>query len=276
MNKNKIPTVVVVRGGGDLASGVVFRLHKIGIKTIITELEKPLAVRRLVCFSEAVYDGEITIENITARCTSTYKEAISVFTNGEIPVIIDPECSIRNSKEFKIVSIIDARMTKREPDLGLDSAPLMIGLGPGFIAGVNCHAVIETNRGHYLGRVIWDGTAEPDTGIPGRIGNKQQERVIRAPIDGILIPHHQIGTRIKEGEILASVEGKTILAPYNGILRGLLRDGSLVFKGMKIGDLDPRDNPDIASHISEKSLAIGGGVIEALLTQIEIRDQLWT
>jgi len=268
-------SIVILRGGGDLASGVALRLYRVGIRAVITELAQPLAVRRLVAFSEAVYQAKIQIEGVTARNVSRPEDILRVISNGEIPVIVDPECNLLDTNEFEVVALVDARMTKKPPELGMDAAPLVIGLGPGFTASENCHVVIETNRGHFLGRVIWEGSPEPNTGVPGKVGGVQADRVLRAPTDGILRLHMDIGKRVFTGDLIANVSGKGILAPFDGILRGLLRDGMVVKKGMKVGDLDPRNKPSYATTVSEKSLAIGGGVLEALLTRPEIRSKLW-
>jgi xanthine dehydrogenase accessory factor len=171
--------------------------------------------------------------------------------------------------------VVDARMLKKPPTKGKEIASLVIGLGPGFIAGDNCHAVIETNRGHYLGRVIWDGEAEPNTGVPGEIMGYKEERVLRAPEEGILTTVVKIGEWIEEGKVIGEVGDKAILAPFDGLLRGLLRDGALVTKGMKIGDIDPRQDLNLFTRVSEKSLAIGGGVLEAILACPDLRTGLW-
>jgi xanthine dehydrogenase accessory factor len=269
-------SIILLRGGGDLASGVALRLHRGGIKVVITELPQPLAVRRLVAFSEAIYQGSTYIEGVTARHIRQPTDIMGVLSVGEIPVLIDPDCGILNTVEFGVVALVDARMTKKPPNLGLDAAPIVIGLGPGFIAGDNCHAVIETNRGHNLGRVIWKGPPEPNTGVPGLVGEKQIDRVLRAPTDGILQTRREIGDRLTVGDLIAKVSGEPICAPFNGVLRGLLRHGFPVKHGMKIGDLDPRNDISFAVTVSEKSLAIGGGVLEALLTRPDIRSNLWS
>lgn len=270
-----IVPIILLRGGGDLATGVALRLHRVGISVVITELAQPLAVRRRVAFSEAIYQDSVNVEGVIARRVSQPVDAIRVIFSGEIPVLVDPDCSIRQAREFNTVAMVDARMTKQPPDLSLDSAPLVVGLGPGFVAGENCHAVIETNRGHFLGRVIWDGAPEPNTGIPGKIGDEQGDRVLRAPVDGILHNYLEIGEKAVAGDTLADVSGNPILAPFDGILRGMLRDGMCVKQGMKVGDLDSRNDARHTVTVSEKSLAIGGGVLEALLTRPEIRSMLW-
>lgn len=271
-----VSPIIILRGGGDLASGVALRLHRVGLKVLITELPQPLSVRRLVSFSEAVYDGQTKVEGVTARLADTPDAVEEMLEANQIPVMIDPDCQVRFSREFDVCALIDARMTKKAPDLGRDSAPLVIGLGPGFVAGENCHAVIETNRGHRLGRVIWDGTPEADTGVPGKVSTFRAERVLRAPEDGILQAVKDIGTRVTKGYLIANVSDQPILAPFDGVLRGLVHDGLRVHEGMKVGDVDPRDDPAYAYLVSEKSLAIGGGVLEALLSRPEIRQRLWS
>jgi len=268
--------IVLMRGGGDLASGVALRLHHVGIRVIITELPEPLAVRRLVAFSEAIYQDKISIEEVTGVRVSNIEEAIRVIKRNDIPVLIDPDCDLLYTPQLEILAMVDARMMKRAPDLALDAAPLVIGLGPGFIAGENCHAVIETNRGHYLGRVIWRGEAEANTGVPGKVGIHQNARVLRAPAHGKLNNNFEIGSTVSKRDVIAEVLGKPILAPFDGVLRGLLRNNVKVHKGMKVGDLDPRNDLNHARTVSEKSLAIGGGVLEALLTKPEIRGNLWS
>jgi xanthine dehydrogenase accessory factor len=290
--------LIIIRGGGDLASGTAWRLYHAGLRLLITEQPKPLAVRRMVSFCEAVYRGAITVEGVTARRAETIAQAQTILAAGEIPVVVDPTLSVvgtptadsRNrtsgiwsssssrpaSDGLRPLVIVDARMTKLPPEPGaMNLAPFVIGLGPGFVAGENCHAVIETNRGHFLGRVIWDGPPQPDTGIPGAVRRHQSDRVLRAPADGILKTRVELGERLHKGQVIAEVAGQPVTAAFDGILRGLLHDGLRVTRGLKIGDLDPRLDPRYARTISEKSLAIGGGVLEALLTRPEIRARLW-
>ncbi|MBW8011875.1 MAG: EF2563 family selenium-dependent molybdenum hydroxylase system protein [Chloroflexi bacterium] len=266
-------SLILLRGGGDLASGVALRLVRAGMRVLITEIPQPLAVRRLVSFSDAVYEGTRTVEGITAQLVEDIEQVQKVIESGEIPVIIDPAAEI--IQDLQPLVLVDARMTKQPPDLAIDSAPLVIGLGPGFIASENCHAVVETQRGHFLGRVLWEGSAIPNTGIPGSISKFQVDRVLRAPIDGLLKVHTEICLHLEQGEIIAKVNGEEISAPFTGVLRGMLREGMQVLAGMKIGDLDPRDDPSYCTRISDKALAIGGGVLEAVLTQTDIRNKLW-
>lgn len=265
--------MVLVRGGGDLASGVIYRLHQAGIQVAVTELHDPLVVRRKVAFAEAVYQGTVRVEGVQAQLAQDPRQALQLLQAGLVAVLIDPQADSRFS--LKPLVIVDGRMTKKPPDLPMQAAALLIGLGPGFTAGSNCHAVIETNRGHSLGRVIWDGPAMADTGIPEAVLYQREERVLRAPASGILQNSAEIGDQVKRGEIVAEVAGVPILAPFDGVLRGLVHSGRQVSEGLKIGDLDPRNDPAYVTRISDKSLAVGGGVLEAVLARPEIRQNLW-
>ena len=262
---------VVVRGGGDLASGVIARLHRAGFPVMVLELPTPLLVRRTVSFGDAVYEGARTVEGITARLIDA-AGVNGILAAGDIPVLVDPEGDSLPALNPAVV--VDARMTKTNPGTRMSDAPLVIGLGPGYTAGVDCHAVIETNRGHYLGRAIWKGTAEADTGEPGSIGMKTHTRVLRAPADGHVVAHAEIGAIVPEGTRIADVAGAAIVAPFTGALRGLIHERVTVQAGMKVGDLDPRVAPEHCFTISDKSLAIGGGVLEAVLAAPQVRGRL--
>jgi xanthine dehydrogenase accessory factor len=270
--KNNFPFILIL-GGGDLASGVALRLKRVGINILISEIAQPLAVRRLVSFAEAVYRGLFSVEGVTAQLVQHTNEIKAVMLQGDIPVIVDPDCDL--IRQLSPVAIVDARMTKHNPDMCMDSAPMVIGLGPGFIAGQNCHAAIETNRGHFLGRVLWEGATEADTGFPGVVANHQNDRVLRAPVDGLFHSKVDIGHLVRKGQLVANVDDQRIVAPFEGVVRGLLHDGLRVSRGLKIGDIDPRPDPRYASLVSEKSLAIAGGVLEALLTRPDIRRRIW-
>ncbi len=275
---NKSNPFILIRGGGDLASGVALRLHRAGLNLLITEHPQPLAVRRLVSFAEAVYRAEFTVENVTARLVQSIDEVEEIMSRCEIPILIDPGCKkalVPRSSQPMPLAVIDARMTKLPPDLGMGAAPLVIGLGPGFVAGENCHAAIETNRGHFLGRVIWEGAPEADTGVPGLVAQHQNQRVLRAPTDGLFRTQVEIGSPVQKGQVIALVVRQEIIAPFSGLLRGLLHDGIHVQRGLKVGDIDPRNDPRTVNWVSEKALAVGGGVLEALLTRPEIRTRLW-
>lgn len=260
-----------MRGGGDLASGVALRLYRAGIRVLIAELAQPLAVRRTVSFAEAIYRGEITVEGVTARRAESPNHALEILQSGQIPVLVAPQASLLPEPRFQIPVWVDARMTKHPRDADARAAPLVIGLGPGFTPGKNCHAAIETKRGHTLGRVYWDRPPEPDTGLP----EGDPARVLRAPADGILQAHVEIGTSLQTGQRIADVAGKPVRAPFAGVLRGLLHPGLRVTRGMKIGDVDPRNEPRFCELVSDKALAVGGGVLEAVLTRAEIRSTLW-
>lgn len=255
--------LVLVRGGGDLGSGVVLRLVNAGFRVVVTEIEKPLVVRRSVAFAEAVFSGEITVENVRARRVDTVEEAFHALEEGIVPVLVDPQAE--SISQFTPDILVDARMTKRAPELAHPAAPLVIGLGPGFTAGVNCHAVIETKRGHFMGRIYWEGSAEHNTGVPEAVERRQSERVLRAPADGEMCGRAKIGDVLAKGDLIAIVNGVPVVAPFDGLLRGLLADGIVVSAGMKIGDVDPRTDPRLVRFISDKSLAMGGAVLAAIL-----------
>jgi xanthine dehydrogenase accessory factor len=269
--------IVLIRGGGDLASGVAIRLHHAGFKVVITELPKPLAVRRLACFCEAIYNGEITLEGVVGRRVSEIDDPLRILqllSKGRIPVLIDPEGKSIQSVHPSV--IVDARMLKIAPEALRHTAKLYLGLGPGFIGGANCHAAIETQRGPWLGRVLWEGAALPDSGIPEAVGTRQMERALFAPADGNIVASKAIADHVQEGEVIAEVGGQVVRASFTGVLRGLIHPEVEVKKGMKIGDLDPRNDPQLCNHVSDKALAIGGGVLEAILSKAELRPHLWT
>lgn len=256
-----MPNPILIRGGGDLASGVALRLHHAGFDVLITELPQPLAVRRAVSFSEAVYAGAWTVENVTSRLVQTPEQLSDCLTRREIPVLVDPGLALLATFNIQPSTIVDARLLKQAAPPLTDSSPFTIGLGPGFTVGENCHALIETQRGHTLGRVYWSGSANPDSGQP----EGDPRRVLRAPTNGLLIGYAQIGEHCEPGQVIAEVNGEKISAPFSGVLRGLLHPGLEVSKGLKVGDLDPRDKREYCFLVSDKSLAIGGGVLEAIL-----------
>jgi xanthine dehydrogenase accessory factor len=266
-------SIVLIRGGGDLGSGVALRLYHAGLRVVITEQPQPLVVRRSVSFAEAVYQGEFDVEGISARRASSVQDSMEILRQGAIPIVVDPQVEIR--KEFQPLVLVDARMMKKAPGLGKESARLVVGLGPGFVAGENCHAVVETHRGHTLGRVIWEGSAKKDTGIPDGVLNRRAERVLRAPAEGVLKVFAEIGDILEAGQMIAEVAGVPVEAPFHGVLRGLLHPDLYVKPGQKIGDVDPRADPLYCTLVSDKSLAIGGGVLEAILSIPEIRVDLW-
>lgn len=265
--------LVVVKGGGDLGSGVAVRLFRSGFPVVITELPQPMVIRRPVAFAEAVYTGETAIEGVVARRVDGVEHIWPTLRNGQIPVIVDPEACL--VEELRPRVLIDAIIAKRNTGTRLSDAPIVIALGPGFEAGVDAHAVIETNRGHYLGRVLWAGRAEPDTGIPSPVDGYAEERVLRAPVGGVVSVAKRIGESVQKGEVVAWVNSTPLAATISGVLRGLIKEGIKVAKGTKIGDIDPRGQPDYCFTISDKALALGGGVLEAvlhLLTRLQQRQ----
>jgi xanthine dehydrogenase accessory factor len=263
---------IVILGGGDLASGVIYRLHRAGFPVIVTELPVPLLVRRTVSYGAAVFEGEITVDGLTARLVTEPDMAHQTLTAGEIPVLIDEHGTHLQALQPTVV--VDARMAKRNLGITIQAAPLVIALGPGFTAGADVHAVIETNRGHNLGRVIWQGTAEPDTGTPGSVKGKTFSRVLRAPLAGHVCARFGIGDRIREGDLIAEVSGAPIFAPFDGVLRGIIHERVAVMAGMKVGDLDPRSDQSGSFTISDKALAVGGGVLEAVLSAPVVRQRI--
>ncbi len=263
---------IVVRGGGDLGSGVVYRLHRAGFPVVVLELAQPLFVRRGVAYGAAVFEGAVTVDGVTARRIDDVDAVEEAWAAGEVPVLVDPAGGLL--ARLKPTVVVDARMTKHPLDTQMGDAPLVVALGPGFEAGVHCHAVVETNRGHYLGRVYWRGSAEPDTGVPGQVNGVSALRVLRAPVSGLVRPLKAIGEAVKAGETVAEVDNQPVVARLDGVLRGLIHPTVPVHPGLKIGDIDPRAQPDHCFTISEKSLAVGGGVLEAVLASAAVRQRL--
>jgi xanthine dehydrogenase accessory factor len=256
--------IVLIRGAGEVASGVAHRLHRSHFKICMLEIPHPIAVRREVSFCDAVYNGEKEVEGIRAKFISTQEEISSVWKKEKIPILVDPDGQ-ETLHFLKPDVLIDAIMAKRNLGIQINDAPLIIGLGPGFTAGKDVHVVIETNRGHNLGKVILNGMAESDTGIPGEIGGYAVERVLRTMKKGIFHPHKSIGERVNKGSVVAVVDDFPVIARISGVVRGLLSEGIEAKKGMKVGDIDPRGKKEHCFTISDKSRAIGGGVLEAIL-----------
>ncbi len=256
--------LILIKGAGDLATGVAWRLKRCGFPILCTELPRPMAVRRTVSFCQAVYDGSCTVEGITARRCATVEEALALSATAEVPVLIDPDCACRRVLQPEVV--IDAILAKRNTGTALTDAPLVVALGPGFTAGEDCHCVIETKRGHTLGRCIRRGAAIANTGIPGNVGGYTTERLLRTPVAGTFHALAEIGDLVAPGQVVAEVDGQPVVAEIHGYLRGLLQDGLPVPAGLKAGDVDPRCEHFHCFTISDKSLAIGGGCLEAVMT----------
>jgi xanthine dehydrogenase accessory factor len=254
---------VLVRGGGDLASGVAWRLHVSGFKVAITEIPQPLAVRRTVSFCEAVYDKETNIEGVNALCIRDAREVFAMWEKGHIPIMVDPDAESRHVIQPHV--LVDAILAKRNLGTTLSHAPLVIALGPGFEAGKDAHYVVETNRGHRLGRLLRSGSAQTNTGVPGPVLGIASDRVLRAPSDGTWRNTKNIGDRVNKDDIVGTVDNLSVKSAIAGVLRGLIRPGIPVTRGLKIGDVDPRGDIGSCTTISEKALAIAGGVLEGIL-----------
>ena len=283
MIKNKL---ILVKGAGDFASGSIIRLHIAGAKVVCTELPQPLTVRRKVAFSEAMYTGEHTVDNVTA-VRAAPEEINQYLYEDKIPILNDPETKIIKERKFDVV--IDARMAKKNMDTKITDAPFVIALGPGFEASKDCHAVVETLAGHNLGRVVYEGKAAEDTGTPtppelylsqedssfqvaccsGFVpcceGFVLDSLVLRAPEEGVFTGEKKIGELVKKGDVIGKVNDIQIRAEANGVIRGLIHDGVHITKDLKIGDIDPTGDVNRAYEISEKANAVAGGVLEACL-----------
>ena len=255
--------MVLIKGAGDLATGIAYRLKKSGFDIVMTEIHKPTTVRRTVAFSQAVFDNEIVIEGIKGVKVNNINEIYEEIREGNIPIIIDENAEI--IKELRPDVVVDAIIAKKNLGTSIEDAPIVIGVGPGFEAKVDCHLVVETKRGHYLGKVIEEGSAIPNTGVPGNIGGYTKERIIRASSNGKIKPVVAIGDFVKKRDIVAYIDGIEVLAEMDGIVRGMLQEGIEVFKGMKSGDIDPRCEKDNCFTISDKARSIGGGVLEAIM-----------
>lgn len=261
---------VLIRGGGDLATGVVYRLHKAGFPVVVLELERPLMVRRRVSVGTAVLEGSLMIDGMHVQRADSFSQARAMADEGLIPVLVSPSLPATDSP-FPIV--IDGLMAKRNVDTRIEQADFVLALGPGFTAGVDCHAVIETMRGHRLGRVIWEGAAIADSGVPGIVMGHGSERVLRAPAAGFVQWNFDIGDLVTAETAVGSVNDLPIIAPFDGVLRGLIAGETAVKPNMKIGDLDPRGNIENCFTISDKALSIGGGALEAILTHLNQKYQ---
>lgn len=260
--------LIIVRGGGDLATGTIYKLKKCGFPVLILEVEQPSAIRRNVAFCEAVYQGKQTVEDMTCHLADSLEQARQFLEEGKLTVLVDPKGE--SIAQLKPLAVVDAILAKKNLGTNRNMAPITVALGPGFTAGEDVDAVVETKRGHNLGRVIWAGSAAPNTGIPGLIDGYGKERVIHCPAEGILRNVKKITGTVSRGEIIAIVETENgtipVEATLDGILRGLIRDGYPVVKGFKMADIDPRtDEYNNCFTISDKARCIAGGVLEAIL-----------
>ncbi|MDK2984456.1 MAG: xanthine dehydrogenase accessory factor [Clostridia bacterium] len=255
--------LVLVRGAGDLASAVCHRLMQSGFDVIATEIEQPTMVRRTVSFAEAVYTGEWEVEGIKGVRIQTVDEAKDQIKRGNLPVLVDP--GLKCLKELSPEAVVDAILAKKNLGTHREMAAVVIGLGPGFYAGKDVHAVVETMRGHYLGRVIYEGEATPNTGVPGEVGGYSIKRLVKSPVPGIVKANKKIGEMVSEGETVCYVGDVPVIAQISGVVRGLIKEGLIVKENMKIGDIDPRCEKQHCFTISDKARAVAGGVLEAIL-----------
>lgn len=278
MKQTEENQIIIVRGGGDIATGTIYKLYQCGFPVLILETEYPSAIRRNVAFSEAVYQGTQTVEGVTCYRAENVEEAAAFLAEGKLTLLVDPEGA--SIEKWKPLAVIDGILAKKNLGTHRGMAPITIALGPGFTAGADVDAVIETMRGHSLGRVIYEGTAIANTGVPGVIAGYAKERVIHSPAEGRMRNVKKITDTVKKGEVIARIETEAakegcaektqnrtmVYASIDGLLRGLIRDGYPVTKGFKIADIDPRiQEYDNCFTISDKARCIGGGVLEALL-----------
>ena len=253
--------LAIVRGGGDLATGVIYRLWRAHYRVLCLETEHPLVVRRPVSVAEAIFSGRHRIEGMTAV---RLESPLDWRNPDEIAVIVDPQGETIDVLNPDIV--VDAIMAKKNLGTHRQMAPLVLAIGPGFTAPDDVHGVVETKRGHYLGRLITEGSAIPNTGVPGMEMGYTVERLLRAPCDGFVRPFHVIGESVASGDIVAEVDGEPVKAQIGGVLRGLIHPSVRVRTGLKIGDIDPRNEPSYCHSITDKALAIGGGILEGVMS----------
>ena len=255
--------LVVIRGAGDIATGIALRLYRAGMQIVMCDLAQPTSIRRTVCFSEAIRLGETAIEGVRGVLCKDAEVARLAAQSACVAVMVDPEASCVSDLHPDV--LVDAILAKRNLGTTRGMAPVVIGVGPGFTAQVDVDAAVETMRGHYLGRVYYTGSPLPNTAIPGLIGGYAGERVLRAPADGTFTPCVKIGDEVKAGTVCGTVAGQPMVATIDGVVRGLLQEGVPVTRGMKSGDVDPRCHPEYITMASDKALAVGGGVLEAIL-----------
>lgn len=264
--KKLVDLIIGIKGAGEMASGVALSLYKSNLRRIfMMETESPLAVRRTVSFCESIYNGRVTVEGVNAEFVSDETGIQKVWNNGAIVVIQDPVWNTISQVTPDI--LIDATLAKTNLGTRIDDAPVVIGLGPGFEAGKDAHLVIETHRGHNLGRIITCGSAQPNTGIPGNIGGYTNQRVLRSPCDGLFKTHLEIGAMVDENQLIGWVGELAVRAPLSGVLRGLIHPNTNVIEGLKLGDIDPRGDVEYCYTISDKARALGGSALQGILSE---------
>jgi len=267
MERNPVALKVLIKGAGEIASGIAYTVYNAGYKVCLTDVARPLAVSRATCYSEAIFDVTKTIQGVTAELVSTEVRNIEAsWQKGNIPVIIDPETKIREKLHPDIV--VDARMLKRHTDTKISDAPLVIGIGPGFNASVDVHVVVESNDSHgNLGKLVYRGESESNTGVPVAIGGLTSERVVWAPRNGMFTTSMQIGDAVEAGQVIGKIDDVFLKAPLSGHLRGLIRDGVAVAKGAKLIEVDHVNRPETFAIIREKMRLVGEAVVEAIIAQ---------
>lgn len=258
--------LVYIRGAGDIATGIALRLHRAGFGVVMADIAEPTCIRRTVAFSEAIRCGEAKVEDVRARFAADADAARAIVDAGEVAVLVDPEARLVG--ELSPRAVVDAILAKRNLGTTIDMAPVVVGVGPGFTAGVDCHRAVETKRGHYLGRVLYTGSPIANTGIPGIIAGVGAQRVLRSPADGPFECVRAIGDHVRAGETVGIVAGEPMRATIDGVLRGLLAPGVPAHAGMKAGDIDPRDDASFCATVSDKATAVGGGVLEAICSMV--------
>ncbi|UCD63612.1 MAG: EF2563 family selenium-dependent molybdenum hydroxylase system protein [Candidatus Zixiibacteriota bacterium] len=262
MSVSAAKSAVVIRGAGEMASGVIRQLAAAGFQVIALEQPEPSCIRRFVCYADAFYRGKVTVDGITAFVVNSPEEAVTAAVGRNVPVLIDPQADLL--KAFKPAAVVDGRMLKENIDTSIDMAAVVIGLGPGFVAGNNCHASVETQRGKNLGRIFYDGGPQADTGVPAPVNGFTSQRVLRSPAEGGFVSCCSIGDIVKSGQTLGEVGGVSVAAEIDGMVRGLIHDGVRVTPGQKIGDVDPRCDEQLCYRMSDKAGTIGRSVLEAL------------
>ena len=264
--------LVIIRGAGDIATGIALRLKRAHISVVMTDIPAPTAIRRTVAFSQAIVLGETKVEDVTAHRADTPAVAMTLLEKDVIPVLPDPAgvCIAALHPD----AVVDAILAKRNLGTARTDAPAVVGVGPGFTPGVDCHAAVETQRGHDLGRVLWERPPAPNSGVPGEIGGYTVERLLRAPAAGLFQPAASIGDTVSAGQVVGTVAGVPMTAQIDGVLRGLLPEGTPVSAGMKAGDVDPRCRREHCFSVSDKARAVGGGVLEALLCRLNAQGLL--
>ena len=255
-------SVVLVKGGGDLGTGVVLRLFQHDYRVVVTELPQPMVVRRTVAVASAIYEERVTIEGVEARRVQDVPGIGAAWAAGCIPVIVDPEAHVVRGLAPHVA--VDSIMAKHNTGTTIHDAPIVVALGPGFCVGVDCHAVVETQRGPNLGRVYFSGSTAPDSGLPGLVGGETVRRVLRAPVDGLFVGRVCIGDLVRAGDVVGQVDGQPVTAAIPGVVRGLLTSGVAVRAGAKVGDIDPRGDPTLCSRVSDKAWKVADGVLEAM------------